>query len=63
MERPEQIQNLNAEIEELYEFVKFMATSFDEVGRAALLFMPERVYHPFVIEAVRERIKNPPSTS
>lgn len=46
------------EAQELYEFVRFVATSFDKVGRDALKFMPSKEYHPLVIESVRAMICN-----
>jgi hypothetical protein len=56
----EEVQNLNAQVEELYDFVKFVATSFDKVGRAALKFMPLKEYPPIVLEAVKNKIKGIP---
>jgi hypothetical protein len=54
----QEIQSLNKEAFELYEFVEFLATSTDQVGRDALKFMPSKQYHPLVIEKVKEIIKS-----
>lgn len=49
-------RELVQEAQELYDFVKFVATSTDKVGRSALLFMPQKTYHPLVLESVKEMI-------
>lgn len=49
-------RELVTQAQELYEFVKFVATSTDSVGRSALLFMPMKEYHPIVLSTARDLI-------
>lgn len=49
-------RELQEQVEELYSFVEFVATSTDKAGRAALMFMPVRQYHPMVLSTVRDMI-------
>ena len=51
-------RELQEQAEELYSFVKFLATSTDRAGRAALMFMPVRQYHPMVLSTVRDLIRS-----
>lgn len=52
----QEVQSLKAEVDELYEFVEFLAKYVDEAGRDAIKFM-ELKYHPMTLKIVKDLIE------